>query len=65
MTSADPARIVGLIDLASLHESDTSEVVGSLCDRAVTPPGPVAAECVLPARTFRLGASSLLDDLLA
>ncbi len=46
--TADPARIVGLIDLTSLDESDTAEVIGALCDRAVTPLGPVAAVCVLP-----------------
>ena len=46
--TADPARIVGLIDLTTLNESDTAEVVGALCDRAVTPLGPVAAVCVLP-----------------
>lgn len=46
--TADPARIVGLIDLTSLDESDTAESVGALCDRAVTPLGPVAAVCVLP-----------------
>jgi len=45
---ADPARIVGLIDLTSLNESDTAQVIGALCDRAVTPLGPVAAVCVLP-----------------
>jgi len=46
--TADPARIVGLIDLTSLDESDTSEKIGALCDRALTPLGPVAAVCVLP-----------------
>jgi deoxyribose-phosphate aldolase len=39
---------VGLIDLTSLNESDTAEVIGALCDRAVTPLGPFAAVCVLP-----------------
>ncbi len=48
MTPADPGRIVGLIDLTTLDESDTPDVVGALCDRAVTPLGPVAAVCVLP-----------------
>jgi deoxyribose-phosphate aldolase len=48
VTPADPARIVGLIDLTTLDESDTPDVVGALCDRAVTPLGPVAAVCVLP-----------------
>jgi hypothetical protein len=48
VTPADPARIVGLIDLTSLDESDSADVIGALCDRAVTPLGPVAAVCVLP-----------------
>ncbi|CAA9494428.1 MAG: Deoxyribose-phosphate aldolase [uncultured Solirubrobacteraceae bacterium] len=48
MTPADPARLVGLVDLTTLRPSDTAEAVGALCDRAVTPLGPVAAVCVLP-----------------
>jgi deoxyribose-phosphate aldolase len=48
VTPADPARIVGLIDLTTLNESDTPDVVDALLDRAVTPLGPVAAVCVLP-----------------
>lgn len=48
MTPAGPARIVGLIDLTSLDQADTAEAIGLLCDRAVTPLGPVAAVCVLP-----------------
>ncbi len=49
MTLIDPARIIGLIDLTSLNEGDTDEVVDALCDKAVTVKGPVAAVCVMPA----------------
>lgn len=49
MTPVDPARIIGLVDLTSLNEDDTDEVVNALCDRAVTVKGPVAAVCVMPA----------------
>ncbi len=45
----DAARIIGLVDLTSLDEGDTDAVVEALCDRAVTPLGPVAAVCVMPA----------------
>lgn len=48
MTAAAVARIVSLIDLTSLGETDTPEVIDALCDRAVTVVGPVAAVCVLP-----------------
>ncbi len=49
MTTIDPARIIGLVDLTSLDEGDTDEVVNALCDRAVTVKGPVAAVCIMPA----------------
>lgn len=49
MTPPDAARIAGLIDLTSLNDDDTEAVVGALCDRALGPPGPVAAVCVMPA----------------
>ncbi|MCW3010820.1 MAG: deoC [Solirubrobacterales bacterium] len=45
----DPARIIGMVDLTSLNEDDTDEVVNALCDKAVTVKGPVAAVCVMPA----------------
>lgn len=44
----DPARIVSLVDLTSLDESDTDATIDALLERAVTPLGPVAAVCVLP-----------------
>ncbi len=44
----DPARIVSLIDLTALDESDTEAIIDALLDRAITPLGPVAAVCVLP-----------------
>ena len=50
MSTAEAARIVGLMDLTSLEEGDTGGVVAALCDRAVGGPlGPVAAVCVMPA----------------
>lgn len=49
MTDAAVARLISLIDLTSLDEADTPEVVDALCDKAVTVAGPVAAVCVLPA----------------
>lgn len=49
MTAIDAARIIGLIDLTSLNEDDTDDVVNALCDKAVTTKGPVAAVCVMPA----------------
>jgi deoxyribose-phosphate aldolase len=38
-----------LLDLTTLNDDDTAESVTALCERAVTPRGPVAAVCVLPA----------------
>ena len=49
----DAARIIGLIDLTSLNEDDTEEVVDALCDKAETVKGPVAAVCVMPAFVAR------------
>ena len=49
MSTIDAARIIGLMDLTSLNEDDTEEVVDALCDQAVTVKGPVAAVCVMPA----------------
>ena len=44
----DAARILSLVDLTSLDEDDTEQVIGALCERAITPIGAVAAVCVLP-----------------
>jgi deoxyribose-phosphate aldolase len=42
------AEMLSLIDLTSLGESDTPEVIDALCKKAVTPAGHVAALCVYP-----------------
>jgi deoxyribose-phosphate aldolase len=39
---------VALLDLTSLDDDDTPEVVRALCAKADTPRGPVAAVCILP-----------------
>ena len=41
-------RLIPLLDLTSLDEDDTPEKIAALCQRAVTPFGPVAAVCVFP-----------------
>ncbi len=38
-----------LLDLTSLNDDDTDAVVRALCAKALSPRGPVAAVCVLPA----------------
>lgn len=38
-----------LLDLTTLDDDDTDDVVRALCAKATTPHGPVAAVCVLPA----------------
>ena len=43
--------LIALLDLTSLGDDDTADDVRALCARAVTPHGPVAAVCVLPAFT--------------
>ena len=40
---------IHLLDLTSLNDDDTPEHIRDLCAKAVTPRGPVAAVCVLPA----------------
>jgi deoxyribose-phosphate aldolase len=50
---------VGLIDLTTLNDDDTPEVVRALCEKAQTPRGPVAAVCILPA--FVAIAAEALD----
>jgi deoxyribose-phosphate aldolase len=42
------AEILSLIDLTSLGESDTPEIIEALCKKAVTPAGQVAALCIYP-----------------
>lgn len=50
MTDAvlDARRILSLLDLTDLADSCTADDVLSLCDRAITPHGNVAAVCVWP-----------------
>ncbi|NVZ62801.1 deoxyribose-phosphate aldolase [Pseudomonas gingeri] len=59
-------QAIGLLDLTSLSNDDDAERVISLCQRALTPFGPVAAVCVFPRfvtlarKTLdRLGASAI------
>jgi len=44
----NPAHILSVIDLTSLNETDTAETIATLCQKAVTPLGHVAAVCVYP-----------------
>lgn len=49
MTDAQTAeRLIRCLDLTSLNPDDTEESIASLCEKAVTPFGPVAAVCVYP-----------------
>lgn len=41
-------QVLGLLDLTDLDEAATEQDIARLCDRAVTPYGPVAAVCVWP-----------------
>jgi deoxyribose-phosphate aldolase len=41
-------RLVSMVDLTSLEDSDTPEKIAQLCSDALTPMGPVAAICVYP-----------------
>lgn len=52
--------IFSLIDLTSLNESDTEEVIHALCQAAVSPLGHVAAVCIYPA--FVKSAKSFLAE---
>ncbi|MFJ3484711.1 deoxyribose-phosphate aldolase [Pseudomonas sp. NPDC090202] len=56
-------RALGLLELNSLNTSDTPEKIVTLCQRALTPLGQVAAVCVLP-RYVGL-ARRTLDSLMA
>jgi deoxyribose-phosphate aldolase len=47
--AAAAGRALALVDLTSLDEGDTEASTRALCARAVTPHGPVAAVCVMPA----------------
>lgn len=41
-------RIVPLLDLTNLDETDDAQIIKALCEQAITPVGPVAAVCVYP-----------------
>lgn len=48
-STEDVARqIIGLLELTSLNNDDTAERIIAVCQRAMTPYGPVAAVCVAP-----------------
>ncbi len=53
-------RALGLLDLTSLNDNDTEDEVRSLCSKAVTAHGPVAAVCVWP-RFVSLAVDCLKD----
>jgi len=40
--------LLSCIDLTSLNDTDNSEIIQKLCDKAITPHGHVAAVCVYP-----------------
>jgi deoxyribose-phosphate aldolase len=47
MTREEAARrALPLVDLTSLNDADTPEVIAALCEQAVTPAGNVAAVCI-------------------
>ncbi|KPA91516.1 MULTISPECIES: deoxyribose-phosphate aldolase [Pseudomonas] len=54
-------QALGLLDLTSLSNDDDAERIVSLCQRAMTPFGPVAAVCVFP--RFVALARKTLDGL--
>jgi deoxyribose-phosphate aldolase len=56
-------QAIGLMELASLNADDTPEKIITLCQRALTPVGYVAAVCVLP--RFAGLARRTLDNLQA
>lgn len=41
-------QLISLLDLTSLNDSDTDKTIETLCQKAVTPLGKVAAVCVYP-----------------
>jgi hypothetical protein len=54
------ARALALLDLTSLNDTDTDATIRALCDKAVTPAGPVAAICIYG--PFVSLANGLLDQ---
>ncbi len=41
-------QIIALIDLTSLNDNDDAQTIATLCEKAQTPLGPVAAVCIYP-----------------
>ena len=54
-------KAIGLLDLMALNNDDTEQRIIGICQRALTPLGPVAAVCVYP--RFTLLARTTLDRL--
>ena len=46
LAAAIARRAIACLDLTSLNDDDTDAAIARLCERAVTPAGPVAAVCV-------------------
>jgi deoxyribose-phosphate aldolase len=64
MTAEDEGlarQAIGLLDLMALNAADTEQRIVGMCQRALTPLGPVAALCVYP--RFVLLARTTLDRL--
>lgn len=53
-------KMIGLLDLTSLNDNDTPEVITNLCQKAHSPQGSVTAVCVYP--QFVKLAKKLLKD---
>lgn len=60
MQSDLPRKILTLLDLTSLNDSDTEITIADLCKKAVTPYGHVAAVCIYP--QFVAQAKNLLRE---
>ena len=54
-------QAISLLDLTSLNDNDDTAAITALCERALTPCGPVAAVCVFP--RFVAHARRTLDAL--
>ncbi|MDN3651194.1 deoxyribose-phosphate aldolase [Thalassotalea ponticola] len=54
---------IGYIDLTTLNDTDTDEIVATLCDQAISPAGKTAAICIyprfIPAAKKRLAGSGI------
>lgn len=57
-------RLLPLLDLTSLNDADTDETISTLCQKAVSPFGKVAAVCVYP-RFVKLAVTFLQGSGIA